>query len=80
MYGKEHIENHLDIPLSEKFNIHKTRQNFGKDSIDTFGNMAQKGILIIDRVVKGALNRTINVAEDYWSIPNTTLNILPAND
>ena len=80
MYGKEHIENHFDIPLSEKFNIHKTRQNFGKDSIDTFGNMAQKGILIIDRVVKGALNGTINVAEDYWSIPNTPLNILPAND
>jgi hypothetical protein len=80
MYGKEHIENHFDIPLSEKFNIHKTRQNFGKDSIDTFDNMAQKGILIIDRVVKGALNGTINVAEDYWSIPNTPLNILPAND
>jgi len=80
MYGKEHIENLFDIPLSDKFNIHRTRQNFGKDSIDTFNNMAQKGISIIDRFVQEALNGTINVQEDYWSIPNTSLNILPAND
>ena len=75
MHGKDHIEGLFNIKLSDKFNIHRTRQNFGKDSIDTFSEMAQKGIFVIDRVVQEELNGSTNTKEGYWSIPSTPVNI-----
>ena len=80
IHGKEHIESLFDIKLSDKFNIHRTRQNFGKDSIDTFDNMSKKGIYVIDRVVQEHLNGTINTEEGYWSIPNLNTNITTATN
>ena len=75
MHGKDHIEGLFNIKLSDKFNINRTRQNFGKDSIDTFSKMAQKGVFVIDRVVQEVLSGTTNTKEGYWSIPNTPITI-----
>ncbi|WP_282123325.1 ADP-ribosylglycohydrolase family protein [Algibacter mikhailovii] len=80
IYGKDYIENLFDIPLSDKFNIHRTRQNFGKDSIDTFNNMAQKGLFIIDSVVIEELNGTMNIKEGYWRIPKVSQSIPSVNN
>jgi hypothetical protein len=80
IHGKEHIESLFDIKLSNKFNIHRTRQNFGKDSIDTFNDMSKKGIFVIDRVVQEHLNGTINTDEGYWSIPNLKTKIITATN
>ena len=78
MHGKNHIEGLFNVKLSNKFNIHRTRQNFGKDSLDTFDNMAKKGIFVIDRVVQEQLQGSINIDDGYWSIPKPKLKISPA--
>jgi len=78
IYGKNKIEELFGNNLSNQFNIHRTRQNFENNGIDTFENMVQKGIHIIDRVVQEELNGSIYIKEDYWSIPNSEININPA--
>lgn len=69
IYGKDHIASLFETPLSNQFNIHRTRRNFGKDSIDTFENMAKKGIYIIDRLVQEELNGGINLLSNNYYIP-----------
>ena len=80
IYGKEHIESLFDQSLSDKFNIHRTRQNFPNDGLDNFHNMALNGIFVIDRVVQEELNGSINIDEDYWSIPKSQFNVTPATN
>ena len=70
MYGKEKIQTLFPIQLSNRFNIHRTRQNFENNGIDTFENMAQKGIQIINRVVVEEIQGSIE--DNYWIIPKTT--------
>jgi len=70
MYGKEKIEALFPIELSNQFNIHRTRQNFKNKGIDTFENMAQKGIQIINRVVTEEIQGSIE--GNYWIIPKMT--------
>lgn len=79
MYGKEHLESLFDIPLSNKFNIHRTRRNFGNDSIDTFENMAKKGVFIIDRVIQEEMGGGIDIQKDKWYIPQKAVKITPEN-
>ena len=69
MIGRSGVEAAFGTNLSERFNIHRTRQNFENDGIDTFDNMAQKGIEIIDRVVVEQMNGTADPDEDIWRIP-----------
>ncbi|MDP5140220.1 MAG: ADP-ribosylglycohydrolase family protein, partial [Spirosomaceae bacterium] len=52
MLGKEGVEKAFGRKFSNKFNIHRTRQNFPNNGIDTFEKMAQKGVFINDRVVQ----------------------------
>jgi len=80
MYGKEGVEKAFDRKLSDKFNIHRTRQNFPGDGIDTFENMAKTGVFIIDRVVQEQLGGGVDLKKDIWYIPNSELNITPASD
>lgn len=69
MVGKEGVEKAFGRKFSTKFNIHRTRTGFPNDGIDTFENMAQKGIFIIDRVVQEEMGGGINLPENKWYIP-----------
>ena len=50
MIGKDGVEKIFNRTFLDKYNIHRTRQNFRRE-IDDFSNMAEKGIVIIDRVI-----------------------------
>lgn len=69
MIGKEEIENTFGRSFSNRFNIHRTRQNFPNNGIDTFENMAKNGLTIIDRVVTEKLGGTIDTKTNSWLIP-----------
>lgn len=71
MMGKEGIEKAFGRQFSNRYNIHRTRQNFPKNGIDTFENMAKQGISIIDRVVTVELNGSIDLEKNVWIIPQT---------
>jgi len=51
MIGKSGVEDAFGREFSDRFNIHRTRRNFPNQGIDTFENMAKKGVFIIDLVV-----------------------------
>ncbi|MDW3193366.1 MAG: ADP-ribosylglycohydrolase family protein [Cytophagales bacterium] len=69
MIGKEGVEKAFGDDLSNQFNIHRTRQNFPNEGIDTFEAMAQKGIEIVDRVVKEEMAGELDLDNDQWIIP-----------
>ena len=69
MIGKSGVEEAFGTDLSQRFNIHRTRQNFDNGGVDTFGNMAAKGIEIIDRVVAGEMEGIVDLEADVWRIP-----------
>ena len=73
MIGKSGVEKAFKREFSNKFNIHRTRQNFPNDGIDTFENMANEGLKIIDRVVKDELNGIIDEGDNLWLIPVNNL-------
>ena len=79
MIGKSGVEKAFNRKFSNQFNIHRTRQNFSNDGIDSFDNMAQIGVFIVDRVVQEELGGGINLKDNVWYIPNKTLQINPAN-
>ena len=68
MYGKKGIEEAFGQEFSSRYNIHRTRTGFPvPGGIDTFDNMANTGVEIVDRVVKDELNGEI--VDDTWVIP-----------
>ncbi len=69
MIGKEGIEKAFNRKFSNRYNIHRTRQNFPNNGIDTFENMAEKGLIVIDRVVKEQMGGTIDLEKNVWIIP-----------
>ena len=69
MIGRSGVEEAFGSDLSNRFNIHRTRQNFPNNGIDTFEDMAEKGVLVIDRVVQEEMRGTVNLKEDTWIIP-----------
>ena len=69
MIGKEGIEKTFDQEFSNRFNIHRTRQNFPNNGIDNFDDMAEKGIFIIDRVVQEQMKGGVDLENDQWLIP-----------
>lgn len=69
MIGKKGIEETFDQKFSNRFNIHRTRQNFPGDGIDTFENMAQMGLLVTDRVVKEEMGGSLDSKKNTWVIP-----------
>lgn len=74
MIGKQGIEEAFGRSFSNKFNIHRTRQNFENDGIDSFENMAQKGVFIIDRVVQEEMAGGMKPKSNSWYIPNVDIN------
>ena len=71
LLGKEGVENAFDQKFAEKFNIHRTRQNFLPGGIDDFENMAKTGVYVIDRVVQEQMKGGVDLEKDVWYIPNT---------
>ena len=69
MMGKQAVEQVFGKKLSSQFNIHRTRQNFPKNGLDNFENMAQVGISIIDRVVQDEMGGGVNIQDNVWYIP-----------
>lgn len=67
--GKSGIEKAFGKTFSKKYNIHRTRIGFPNHGIDTFDNMALKGIWIIDRVVQDELKGDVDLKENKWYIP-----------
>ena len=67
--GKEGVEKAFGRKFSNKFSIYRTRIGFDNNGIDTFENMAQKGICIIDRVVQEEMNGGIDLKNISWIIP-----------
>ncbi len=79
MYGKEGIEKAFGRTFSDKFNIHRTRQNFPNEGLDDFNNMAKIGVFIIDRVVQEQMGGGIDLIKDVWYIPDVAPNMSPSN-
>ena len=68
MLGKEGIEKVFNRKFSNQFNIHRTRQNFEKNGIDNFENMAETGMKILDRVMEYEIKATFDKEIDSWII------------
>ncbi|GMQ25068.1 hypothetical protein Aoki45_17500 [Algoriphagus sp. oki45] len=69
MLGKEGVEEAFGRKFSDRFHIHRTRIGFEGEGIDTFQNMAKKGVWIVDRVVQEELQGGIDLSQNTWSIP-----------
>ena len=70
MLGKKGIEKVFNRKFSNKFNIHRTRQNFENNGMDNFENMAKTGMKIIDRVMKFEVKAIFDEETDAWRIPS----------
>ena len=68
MIGKDGVEKIFNRTFIDKYNIHRTRQNFRRE-IDDFSNMAEKGIVIIDRVILEELKGGVDLQNNLWYIP-----------
>ncbi|MEM6345098.1 MAG: ADP-ribosylglycohydrolase family protein [Bacteroidota bacterium] len=69
MLGKQGVEEAFGRTFSNRFHIHRTRQNFPDEGIDTFEAMAQKGLAVIDRVVEAEMGGRVDQENDVWIIP-----------
>ncbi|TFV95796.1 ADP-ribosylglycohydrolase family protein [Algoriphagus kandeliae] len=69
MIGKDGVEKAFGRKFSNRFHIHRTRVGFEGDGIDTFENMAKKGIWIVDRVIQDEMKGGIDLKENRWYIP-----------
>lgn len=69
MYGKKAIEQSFGQTFSNRFNIHRTRRNFPNNGIDTFDNMADDGVAIVDKVVVQLMGGRIDTEQNNWMIP-----------
>jgi len=69
MIGKEGVEKVFNRKFSNRFNIHRTRVGFPNNGIDTFENMAQKGLSIVDRVVREEIGGALDLKKQEWHIP-----------
>jgi hypothetical protein len=78
MLGKEGVEKAFGREFADEYNIHRTRIGFPNDGIDTFDNMAKKGVLIIDRVVQEEMGGGVDPEQDFWYIPDIGLSIQSA--
>jgi hypothetical protein len=69
MIGKDGVEKAFNRKFSDKFNIHRTRMGFPNNGIDTFDAMAQKGLIIIDRVIQEEMQGGVDLKKQVWYIP-----------
>ena len=66
--GKKGVEKEFNRKFSEKYFIHRKRQNFDYD-VDDFDNMANNAIKIITNMVKNEINGRFDQENQLWYIP-----------
>ena len=69
LLGRQGVEQAFSRTFSDRFHIHRTRQNFPRNGIDTFGRMAAEGVTIVDRVVTDVLGGIIDCERGAWILP-----------
>ena len=74
MIGKTGVKDAFGRQFSGKFNIHRTRQNFPNNGLDTFDHMAEIGLFIIDRAVQEQMDGGVNLEQNLWYIPKLEKN------
>lgn len=67
LIGEKEIYSIFGNNLSSKFNIHRTRQNFPNNGMDSFDNMAENGIKIVDKLMTQFAKDELN--KNSWVIP-----------
>ena len=67
--GKKGIEKAFGRTFAQQFNIHRTRGGFPNNGLDNFEDMAEKGVLIIDRVVQERLGGGVDLEKGVWYVP-----------
>ncbi len=78
MLGKEELEQAFGRTFADRFHIHRTRGGFASD-IDTFDNMAQMGVSIVERVVREEMGGRVDMHGGHWYIPNKWAAIRPSD-
>ncbi len=73
MLGREGVEEAFGRTFSNRFHIHRTRQHFPNNGMDTFDQMAESGLRVIDRVVVEQMDGRIDTTNNSWLIPQETL-------
>jgi hypothetical protein len=77
LLGKEGVGQAFDKPnLSNTYWISRTRRNFpdyipAVEGEDTFAQMAERGVYIIDRVVMEEMGGGVDLEKDIWYIPDS---------
>lgn len=69
LLGKSGVEAAFDRSFADRFNIHRTRGGFPNEGIDTFDAMADRGLRIVDRVVREELGGRVDTVRQEWYIP-----------
>lgn len=68
--GKDGLEALFGRQFSNRFNIHRTRKGFPvPGGVDTFADMAERGIQVVDRVVRDEMGGSVAERDDTWLIP-----------
>ncbi len=68
--GRQGVEDAFGGPLSEQFNIHRTRRGFANEGLDSFSAMAARGVVVTERVVQERLGGTLSEDGKFWTIPH----------
>ena len=68
MIGKDGIESTFGRTFSNRFNIHRTRQNFPENGIYTFEKMSKMGLDITNSIVLEELGGMIDEENNSWII------------
>ena len=77
LLGEEGVGQAFDKPnLSDTYWISRTRRNFpdhipAVEGEDTFAQMAERGVYIIDRVVMEEMGGGVDLKKDIWYIPDS---------
>lgn len=69
MIGQTGIEKAFNRTFADQYNIHRTRIGFPNNGIDTFYDMAKKGLFIVDRVVQEEMGGGVDLAGNRWFVP-----------
>jgi hypothetical protein len=70
LLGKDELEEVFGRKFSNRFDIHRTRKGFPvSGGIDSFENMPQNGVRIVDRVVQDEMSGFISERDNAWHIP-----------
>jgi len=76
MLGRDGVEQAFrQSGLSDTYWIHRTRRNFpdhtpDAEGEDTFPQMAERGIKIIDMVVQDEMGGRVDLEKDVWYVPD----------